>query len=245
MRPIRRGNSPWLIDFDSYGDAKPDLISRLGSYCSYCERRIATQLAVEHIQPKGLAAYAHLKGRWENFLLACVNCNSTKGDKDVLLDKILLPDRDNTFSAFSYHPDGTISPSEMAHTQNITQMAKDTLALTGLDKPISAVVNENNKRVSIDRVSQRIEKWALADEAKSLIEANPANNAVRVIAIKLAKESGFFSIWLTVFRTDEDMCNRLINAFAGTRESACFNPASANPVTPAPNLDGLANGGKI
>ena len=101
MRPIRRGGSPRHSDFNNYKDAKAYLVSRLGSYCSYCERRIATMLAVEHIQPKDLPAYGHLTGRWENFLLGCVNCNSTKKDKDVQLDTILLPDRDNTFAVYA------------------------------------------------------------------------------------------------------------------------------------------------
>jgi len=69
MRPVRRGGSPQPDDFDPYTDAKPDLISRLGGYCSYCERRIAANLAVEHIQPKKLPAYQDLEGRWENFCL--------------------------------------------------------------------------------------------------------------------------------------------------------------------------------
>ena len=52
MRPVRRGAAPQPDDFDPYNDARPYLVSRLGLYCSYCERRTATNLAVEHIQPK-------------------------------------------------------------------------------------------------------------------------------------------------------------------------------------------------
>lgn len=75
-------------DFADYDDAKPFLLARLGPFCSYCERRIPTNLAVEHIQPKGVPKYAPLEKTWDNFLLACVNCNSTKGDDDVLLDQV-------------------------------------------------------------------------------------------------------------------------------------------------------------
>src|SRR5271157_2553705 len=105
MRPVLRGNSPQAADYDNYRDAFGELTGRIGMFCSYCERRIPTQLAVEHIQPKGLPAYAHLQGRWENFLLGCVNCNSTKGDKDVVLADVLLPDRDNTAAAYEYTMD--------------------------------------------------------------------------------------------------------------------------------------------
>jgi uncharacterized protein (TIGR02646 family) len=245
MRPVRRGSSPQLDDFEPYTDAKPELISRLGGYCSYCERRIATNLAVEHIQPKKLPAYAHLEGRWDNFLLGCVNCNSTKSKKDVQLDHILLPDRDNTFLAFRYLADGTIETSAAAKAAGIEQQAEDTLGLTGLDKPISSVVDENGKQVAIDRVSQRLQAWGTAETAKDFIDGSPGNNAVRGMATLLAKESGFFSIWMTVFQDDADMRNRLIDVFPGSSGSGCFDPVDASPVSPAPNPDGLDGGGKI
>ena len=79
MRPVTRGAGPRA--YTAYGQAIGDLEERLGIYCSYCERRVATNLAVEHIQPKGLDAYEMLAVRWDNFLLGCVNCNSTKKDK--------------------------------------------------------------------------------------------------------------------------------------------------------------------
>ncbi|MBI3801048.1 MAG: HNH endonuclease, partial [Deltaproteobacteria bacterium] len=137
MRPVRRGAAPQPDDFDPYNDAKPHLVSRLGLYCSYCERRIATNLAVEHIQPKdGPYGHPHLIGRWENFLLACVNCNAAKQAKNVILANVLLPDRDNTLVVFSYLPDGTVQPTTALATA-LMGKASDTLALTGLDKKIS------------------------------------------------------------------------------------------------------------
>ena len=51
MRPVERGASP-KQSYPSYGDAAEDLEARLGRYCSYCERRLETHLAVEHIRPK-------------------------------------------------------------------------------------------------------------------------------------------------------------------------------------------------
>ncbi len=98
-------------EYDNHRDAFEELTARIGMFCSYCERRIPTFLAVEHIQPKGLLAYAHLRGTWDNFLLGCVNCNSTKGDQDVVPAELLLPDRDNTAAAYEYTMDGTITIS--------------------------------------------------------------------------------------------------------------------------------------
>lgn len=244
MRPVKRGASPQATDFADYADAKPFLASRLGRYCSYCERRVATNLAVEHIQPKGLTAYAALAGRWDNYLLGCVNCNSTKKDKDVVLSDVLLPDRDNTAIAYDYIADGRIEVSA-AVPAACRVKAVSLLELVGLDKPISVALDENGKQVALDRVSQRMDLWGIALEAKQDVDANPGNDAVRRGAVRTAVAEGFFSIWMTVFASDLDMRRRLIDAFPGTQGSGCFDAISGLPVQPAPNPDGLTNGGKL
>lgn len=244
MRPVQRGNSPQATDFADYADAKRFLVTRLGRYCSYCERRVATNLAVEHIQPKGLPAYAPLEGRWENFLLGCVNCNSTKKDKDLVLVDTFLPDRDNTFAAFDYFADGRIEPSALLSVVNRV-MAERLLSLVGLDKPISVCLDENGKQVALDRVAQRMEVWGIALEVKNDVDANPGNDAVRRGAVRTAQAEGFFSIWMTVFANDTDMRKRLVEAFPGTLGSGCFDPATAQPVCPAPNPDQLQAGAKL
>ena len=172
-----------------------------------------------------------------------VNCNSAKQAKNVILANVLLPDRDNTFAAFSYLPDGTVQPSTLATA--LMGKASDSLALTGLDKKISVSLDENGRQVALDRVSQRMETWAVAVEAKSDVEANPDNVAVKDGVIRVAKAYGFFSIWMTVFSGDSDMRNRLIDAFEGTRESGCFDPVTTLPIFPAPNPDGLVDGAKV
>ena len=243
MRPVRHGRSPQTTDFDSYETAKPELVSRFGSYCSYCERRLATQISVEHIQSKAPGAYPHLIGRWENFLLACVNCNSTKGKKDVALSEVLLPDRDNTSAAFSYTQDGRVMVSMGLETE-VCAAASATLSLLGLEKSVSQVVDANGKMVAVDRVSQRMEAWLIAQESKRDIDKDPDNRFLRLASVRTATQSGFFSIWMTVFESDTDMRRRLIRAFAGTEASGCFDAATAL-VSPAPNPDGLDGGGKI
>lgn len=241
MRPILRGNSPRAADYDNYRDAFAELTGRIGMFCSYCERRIATQLAVEHIQPKSLPAYAHLQGRWENFLLGCVNCNSTKGDKDVVLAKVLLPDRDNTAAAYEYTMDGKIMVSSGMPVAE-RSMAERTLALTGLDKRASAVVDSNGQLVAIDRVAQRMEIWLIAQESKNDLQANPSDGFRRQIA-RTAIGHGFFSIWMTVFADDSAVRRLLIAEFRGTATD-CFDANSTGLVSPRPP-NGLANGSKI
>ncbi len=236
MRPVQRGVSPEATDFSDYTDAKADLVSRLGSYCSYCERKMPTNLAVEHIQPKGLSAYLPLAGRWDNFLLGCVNCNSTKLNKDVVLANVLLPDRDNTFAALTYSADGKIVPHGA--------MAEALLSLVGLDKPISVYLDANGKQVALDRVAQRMETWGIAEDAKNGVDASPGHNVLRRSVVQTAQATGFFSIWMTVFANDMDMRKRLIDAFPGVRGSGCFDPVTTQPVCPAPNPDQLQDGAK-
>ncbi|WP_350446514.1 HNH endonuclease [Pseudomonas solani] len=245
MRPILRGISPQAVDFDPYTNAQKFLISRLGPYCSYCERRVATNLAVEHLQPKGNALYGHLIGCWRNFLLACVNCNSTKGEKDVVYSDLFMPDRDNTFAAFSYPPDGTVVPSSLCNTARLLSQANATLALTGLDKKSNIAKDENGEEVYLDRVAQRKEVWYVALDSKKDIDGAPGVGGIRNAVIKIALGYGFFSIWMEVFSSDSDMRKRLIDAFHGTRGSSCFDLATSQAISPSPNLDGLADGGKI
>ncbi|MCA9178466.1 MAG: HNH endonuclease [Planctomycetales bacterium] len=241
MRPVNRGASPQDDDFDDYRDAFPELASRLGFYCSYCERRIATNLAVEHIQPKKLPQYEHLEGRWENFLLGCVNCNSTKGKKDVVLDSFLLPDRDNTAFAYAYREDGDIEVNPVLPEESAA-LAASTLELVGLDKPISEVEDENGQIVAIDRVAQRMEAWLIAQDSKLDLEDQPTDGMRRQVA-RTALAQGHFSIWMTVFADNPKMRRLLVREFPGTA-TECFDEVTLTPVTPRPE-NGLEAAGKV
>jgi len=239
MRPIQRGNSPRTQDYVDYRDAFPDLVSRLGLYCSYCERRMKTNLAVEHIQPKGLPQYQVLEGRWDNFLLGCINCNSTKKDKDVVLTHVLLPDRDDTAAAYDYTDDGKVAPSQSL-SPGLRRMAADTLALCGLDKEPSQLTDENGRFVAIDRFRQRREVWGIALESKNDLRQNPTDPMRRQI-VRTALAEGLFSIWMQVFDDDPRMRQMLIDGFPGTARD-CFDP-NTRPVSPRPP-NGLPHGSK-
>lgn len=198
-----------------------------------------SNLAVEHIQPKGLPQYDGLKCSWDNFLLGCINCNSTKGDKDVLLDQCFLPDRDNTFAAYAYTLDGKVEPSQHL-TAPQRQMALNTLSLTDLDKAANTVIGENGKLIAIDRFAQRMEAFLTARDSLQDLETNPTPELRRQIA-RTATAVGFFSIWMTVFGGDTDMRRRFIEAFLGTA-GECFD-ANTNPIPRRDN--GLLHAGKV
>ena len=242
MRPVKRGDSPQADDFEDYRDAFPELASRLGFFCSYCERRIATNLAVEHIQPKKLPQYEPLKGRWDNFLLGCVNCNSTKGKKDVVLTNVLLPDRDNTAFAYLYLEDGGIEINNGRLTVDQIAFAENALSLVGLDKPISEVEDENGQIVAIDRVSQRMEAWLIAQDSKEDLQSN-ATDPMRRQVVRTALGHGHFSIWMTVFSDDAAMQKLFVEVFPGTAKD-CYDPATLLAISPRPN-NGLASGSKV
>lgn len=219
MRPVARGPVPLNDDgserrYSSYGNARRDLIGRLGEYCCYCEMHLDASLAVEHIQPK--AVFPQLELKWHNFLLACTNCNSTKSDKNPPLDSILWPHLDNTFRAFVYDIEGRVKAAPgLSATLKIK--AKATIELTGLAK------RPNRQTASDRRWLNRREAWRDANEAKSdLAEAD--SPAMRRSIIRGAKAQGFWSVWMTVFNDDSDMLKRLINAsnFTGTAQN-CFD----------------------
>ncbi|MFM9115608.1 MAG: HNH endonuclease [Planctomycetota bacterium] len=238
MRPIDRGDSPQAIEYENYRDAFPMLVKRIGPFCSYCERRFPSALAVEHIQPK--KAYVALKGHWYNFLLGCTNCNSTKKDKSVILDQLLLPDRDNTAAAYRYSDDGriTVNP-KLTAAQKV--MAEETLALIGLDKQEANDTNSNSQLVAIDRRTQRKEVWSIAQVSKADLNLNPTDGFRRQIA-RTAYGCGFFSIWMTVFEDDVMVRTLLIEAFTGTAQD-CFDPNTTKVISPRPK-NGLPSGGK-
>ena len=239
MRPVRRGGMPVPGGFSNYRDAFPHLVGRLGMYCSYCERRIPTGLAVEHMQPKSLVAYAHLEWEWTNFLLACVNCNSVKGFQDINLDKYVWPDRDDTFAIFEYTDDGRIVPSQIAIDAGLEDVAKATLELTGLDRAIAPYFDDNGIMVQLDRVAQRMNARLIAEDSLFDLESiNDRDPYIRAI-VRAALAQGFFSVWMQVFSGHQDVLDALVDAFTGTRASGCFAAGAVDR-----NPDKLPFGGR-
>ena len=220
MRPVDKGVAP--ASYARYQDAGPDLRARLGDYCSYCERRIETNLAVEHIQPKSLVP--GLITDWNNFLLACTNCNSTKGDTPISLVDYFWPDTDNTLRAFVYVPGGLIELHSRLSLAKATK-AVATLNLTGLNRYPGRPGQEPTN--SDQRWLRRQQTWQLAKKNRSRL-ADQDTVIVRQLIVEIAIARGMFSIWWTVFSGDVDMRRRLREAFIGTHR-ASFN-INENPV---------------
>lgn len=236
MRPVNRGAAPAL--YTRYEHAKQDLVNRLGSYCSYCERRIPTLLAVEHIQPKGLPQFAHLECEWTNFLLGCVNCNSAKSGEEVECDAFLLPDRDNTFVAYVYDDLGTVTPNPVVGPV-VGALAEALRDLTALNRMEHPHWDEAVAFSAIERVGQRVQAWLQAKEARADFEAN------RTWSGAIAREAaatGFFSIWMAAFEGIPEVRQALITAFPNTADE-CFDETTAT-ISPRP-ANGLDFGGRV
>ena len=208
MRPVDKGAAPAV--YTHYKNARVDLIGRLGDYCSYCERQIETHLAVEHIQPQDQRP--DLQNSWSNFLLSCVNCNSSKGKSPVVLRDYFWPDRDNTLRAFEYVNGGLVQPHANLVAAHQVR-ARDTIALTGLDKFPG---NADRQPTDSDwRWLRRRQIWQMAEKNRDCL-TDQNTTAMRERIVESAAARGMFSIWWTVFAADVDMRQRLRSAFTGT-----------------------------
>jgi uncharacterized protein (TIGR02646 family) len=220
MRPVDRGSHP-LAGADpkvflEYADARGDLFDRLGRYCSFCERPIKAGLAVEHVLAK--SRRPKLERSWDNFLLACVNCNSTKGQKFVSRKTFFLPDQDNTFRAFRYESGGRMAVNPTL-TAGDRKKAIGTIELVGLDK-----IPLHDPQAKDLRWNDRREAWDKAERYLVRL-GQPGIDEPTLVAsiVDLCKADGHWSVWMTVFGSRTDVRRRLISEHHGTAVD-CFDP---------------------
>lgn len=231
MRPVERGEWPQRDgrdkEYAKYQDALPDLCDRIGPICSYCERVLPCGVAVEHKLPRGCRANQHLERSWTNFLVSCVNCNSAKGA--TVIDEgsaagYLWPDLDNTAFAFLYQEGGVVEVNPRLAADQVPR-ARALCALVGLDRHQFPPFPDPSPQDR--RWSQRSQVWDQAARARdNLLRAD--SDALRETVRDLARHTGFFSVWMSVFGgdldLDRDMRRRLLNALPGTA-ILCFDDA--------------------
>ncbi len=225
MRPVDRGPAPQK--FTKYGEAISDLETRLGTYCSYCESRLPSGLAVEHMAPKSLCQKLELE--WTNFLLGCMTCNSVKGDTDVSDNELLWPDRNNTALAITYSDGGYVGVADDL-SDELRNRTRNLIELVGLDRHAAAGWPGPSGRDK--RWSEREKVWTLAKKCRLDYEERGKSTKALSYVVDVAKGYGFFSVWLSVFKEYSEVRIALIGAFPGTAQY-CFNQ-SGDPV-PRPN----------
>lgn len=230
MRPVERGPRPLNADgspkiYTTYGSARRDLIDRMGQYCAYCNQKLPASLAVEHVQPKVLEP--HLELDWDNFLLACTNCNSTKGDTSVRLSDFLWPDIHNTHLAFVYSPDGKVAVHPDLPPA-LKGKAQKLINLVGLQK------HPDDPTDSDRRWRNRKEAFVKINVALLLYTQAEAKGAAAEFEQTLglwAADSGFFSIWMQIFDAYPSVKKAIVNAFVGTANCFDANYRSMNRTT--------------
>ncbi|MCX6382017.1 MAG: HNH endonuclease [Armatimonadetes bacterium] len=206
MRPLQRGNP---VPLNRYQDARNPLIENFGRYCAYCEVFLTTP-EVEHKQPKLPEGSPHLATDWNNLLLACKSCNGIKRYYPPM--DAYFPDEHNTALAFVYERSLSPKPSpNLNEAQRIR--AQRTIDLLGLDR----TAKHPKHTATDDRYKLRGEAYS---KALLALEGYPSIRPEIVIA--MATSTGFFSIWMTVFQDNPELCVRLIRAFNGTAHD-CFD----------------------
>lgn len=210
MRPVNKGYSPKNYSF--YSDAKNDLIDRIGSYCSYCERSMArSSLEVEHIIPK--TKFPQYELDWNNFLLVCKNCNATKAQNvsPETKSSYLWPHIDNTFKYIEYLGDGIIQVKD--DTPDVIKMkANKLIELVGLDRSGEHPLLSDKD----DRWEKRKEIWETAQIQKESYAKSPNKQFAIKCILDIVKNNtcpGSWSIFMTVFKNEKEVLEQLIINF--------------------------------
>lgn len=210
MRPLTKEYYTDHKDqYTPYGNAKVDLFKAIGAYCSYCERQgHFSALSVEHIHDK--SKHSDLENDWDNFLLACINCNSIKGTKEVDFEKMFFPTNDDTFSIFRLLDGGFIQiHPDLPDLDSVK--AKRLLDLVGVNRyPGITGYSPKDKRWE-----ERKSVWELAVRYLRKYEENLVDEET---LLDLAKSKGFWSVWMTVFKDQKEFVKKLIQSFKGTKQ---------------------------
>jgi len=215
VRPVNKGKDAG--EFKPYQDAQNLLQERIGEFCSYCERWIASAIHVEHKQPKN--EYPKLQYSWQNFLLSCSNCNSTKSHGKLNLDDYVWPDVHNTFLAFQYAAEGKIHPVT-GFGPSLDARIDKTWKTLGLNRHPDTATNGFEAPTTKDkRWTHRRDEWEKAHRRQIELKKYDTPH-LRGCIVDMAASRGMFSIWFTVFSDDIDMRRRLIEAFIGTDKTS-------------------------
>lgn len=218
MRPITKGENH--KQYNKYQDAKQDLIDCIGPYCSYCERHLIYNIAIEHIQPKSI--HPDLELEWSNFLIACPNCNSHKKDKDINSDNIrnyVWPHIDDTYHLIEYDDVTSLPKPRKGLNRNDTEKVNNTIKLTGLDIPISKIESKTYEQMSDTRTEDRIKCIKEAKEYLQIYKQGSEDAKEQYLELfsTIIKESGYWSIWMHYFEKEPKLKELLINLLPGTR----------------------------
>lgn len=199
MRPVDKGEAP-TTEYKRYQDAEPELEERIGAYCSFCEMSIKHVPEVEHREAK-VTDGELLK--WENLLLSCKYCNTRKGKQVEKGDKekYLWPDEDDTFHAYLYDRDVPRLNEEYLDRKGVQEKEKASklFQLLQLDH-ISIAPKDKDRRY---RARNEARNYAIMSKnGLNKMQTSSDQEEYMKMIKNLAQESGFFSVWMEVFKND-------------------------------------------
>ena len=234
MRPVDKGPSPY-VNITDYHEAEPFLSDTIGRYCSFCEMNISHVPEVEHKEGKNSGGALT---DWNNLLYGCKYCNTRKAQKIKKgdLGKWIWPDRDNTFLAYTYEGGLPKINEEYFNTLDNEEVYKKASTLfkdIALDyKPEgSEVKGKKLKELKDKRWENRVNALGSAESAKKTwlkVQQSKWKEDELIQIEIMAKATGFFSVWMMVFKDEPEVRKRLIACFPGTAQ-CCFD-LDGNPV---------------
>lgn len=197
--------------FKPWNKAKIYLVQELGSFCSYCEKPVnRSSLHIDHVLAKGIRLesgefkYDDLRYDWNNFLLICSNCNSIKSNKDVSLIEPFFPHKNNLVHFILVCDGGLIKIKDGLSAVNKEKTQKF-IDLVGLDRE----PDHPEYSVFDDRWENRLEAVDTAKRFYKKYTSLPPETDIETI-IKLAKSSGYFSVWYYQFMNHKEVLKSLI-----------------------------------
>lgn len=219
MRPVNKGTAPKT--YSNYKNARNDLASQIGWYCSYCEMPVKNMIEVEHIVPVNQGGF---ELEWENFLLSCRYCNGIKSDNNTSRNGFFWPDINNPLLFLLYTPFNSVEVTTTQLSPDNLQIARATIQLTGIDRHLSSL---NQPTEADSRWRHRDDAWMIAARSYDNWIKVPTDEML-VQVILTAQGTGFFSVWIIIFENELRIKDALINAFPGTALD-CFDE-DYNPI---------------
>lgn len=219
MRPVDKGHKDKT--YNPYTTAKRDLFNAIGPYCSYCERNIQLGGAVEHVQPKSKEIGKECC--WDNFLLSCVNCNSTKGSRTINDNNIyeyVWPDKDDTYHMIEYDSDSLIPRPNDTISEDDKQRVQRLITLVGLNKTAPKEDSLDYAKACDTRVEGRIKASQTAKESKDIYShlSDEGKGPFRKLLSIIIKAEGYWSVWMHTFEDVPEVREMLLDIIPGTRK---------------------------
>lgn len=223
--PTQRSSAKTKLKFNDWTRAIEHLQTRTGEFCHLCEMAVSHQIAVEHI--KSRYHFPRLSNSWTNFLLSCSHCNSQKSSKRLAVPyrkRYLWPHIHNTLLAFEVPLTGAnlglVMPrSTLSTNATLVRRAKDLINLYGLDKDTTA------SKAADRRFTLRLEAIQMATDRR--LEYEQGQATIPAI-VEMARKTGFFTVWFTVFSDVPAVKSALVNeprfALNATWFDATLNP---------------------